>query len=106
MAWRERGLSSNIIAACRGSERRLARSCRRRLLAAQDPQQLRQRIEDVVHHALLERDDGIVGDRDPLRADLGAALGDVAKTDSLLPEVAGARSEERRVGKECRSRWS
>ena len=22
------------------------------------------------------------------------------------PEVAGARSEERRVGKECRSRWS
>ena len=25
---------------------------------------------------------------------------------SLMEEVAGVRSEERRVGKECRSRWS
>src|SRR2546427_12002175 len=33
----------------------------------------------------------------------------VQKTDSLgslLPAIYAARSEERRVGKECRSRWS
>ena len=28
------------------------------------------------------------------------------KGDSMLPLVSGTRSEERRVGKECRSRWS
>ena len=36
-----------------------------------------QRIVELVHHALLERDDGVVGDGDPIGTDLGAALGDV-----------------------------
>ncbi len=34
-----------------------------------------------VDDALLERDDGVVGDLDVLRADLGAAFGDVAEAD-------------------------
>ena len=29
-----------------------------------------------------------------------------AMTDALAEHFAGMRSEERRVGKECRSRWS
>ena len=28
------------------------------------------------------------------------------RVDGMLQEVTGIRSEERRVGKECRSRWS
>src|SRR5436190_582548 len=40
--------------------------------------QLQHRVVKLVHHALLERDDGIVRDRDVLGADLRAALGDVA----------------------------
>ena len=36
------------------------------------------------HHALLERDDRIVGDVDVFGADLGAALGDVAEPQALL----------------------
>src|SRR5690242_7306850 len=44
-------------------------------------------VVEVVHHALLERDDRVVGDVDRLGADLGAALGDVAVADArLLPE--------------------
>ena len=31
---------------------------------------------------------------------------DVALLDVNLPDGSGLRSEERRVGKECRSRWS
>src|SRR6266511_2091934 len=41
-------------------------------------------IVGLGHHPLLERDDGIVGDMDVLRADLGAALRDIAKADSGL----------------------
>src|SRR5256886_7383619 len=36
---------------------------------------------------------------------LRARLGDVVTTQTDLPNTVG-RSEERRVGKECRSRWS
>src|SRR6266508_282351 len=41
-------------------------------------------IVGLGHHPLLERDDGIVGDMDVLRSDLGAALRDIAKADSGL----------------------
>src|SRR5262249_48986060 len=41
-----------------------------------------QRVVELIHHALLERDDGIVGDLDLFRTDLSAALGDIAVTDS------------------------
>src|SRR3984893_5268668 len=38
----------------------------------------------AVGHALLQRDDAVVGDVDVLRADLGAALGDVAEPDARV----------------------
>src|SRR2546430_11127666 len=39
--------------------------------------------------------------------DLGSRTGDAVTTKILLSQAAdGVRSEERRVGKECRSRWS
>src|SRR5579859_958253 len=41
-------------------------------------------VEVDIVHALLERDDGIVGDLDVLGAHLRAALGDVAVTDARL----------------------
>ncbi|MDX1401652.1 MAG: hypothetical protein R3245_07010, partial [Kiloniellales bacterium] len=53
------------------------------LLAADDPQQLRNRVVRTVHDPFLQRDDGVVGDRDGLGAHLGAALGDVAEADPL-----------------------
>ncbi len=37
----------------------------------------------VLGHALFQRDDRVVRDRDALGADLGAALGDVAVADAL-----------------------
>ena len=47
-----------------------------------------ERIVELVHDSLLERDDRVVRDGDVLRADLGAALGDVAQADAvLLPQV-------------------
>src|SRR3712207_8667979 len=46
------------------------------------------------------------GDRGAGRhAELGEHAGEVA-LDGLLGEIQLGRSEERRVGKECRSRWS
>src|SRR2546425_13196488 len=36
----------------------------------------------------------------------GCGLGDLGAATRLPPDVAEQRSEERRVGKECRSRWS
>src|SRR5678815_448324 len=42
-----------------------------------------ERIVKLVHDALLERNDGVVRDRDVLGTDLRAALGDVAVTDAL-----------------------
>src|SRR3712207_7871572 len=44
----------------------------------------------------------------PTRAEALVARGDLNWVMANLPEVPGAatRSEERRVGKECRSRWS
>src|SRR2546422_6931644 len=37
---------------------------------------------------------------------LGGVLGSVGHARPVLADVAVGRSEERRVGKECRSRWS
>src|SRR5215831_10999281 len=53
-----------------------------------------QRIVLAAHHALLHRDQRVVGDLDVLRADLGAALGDVAVAEAEvvlgdLPAVRG-----------------
>src|SRR5262249_45342350 len=52
------------------------------------------RIVEVVHHAFLQRDDGVVGDVDRLGTDLRAALGDVAVPDpGRLLEVTRARRD-------------
>src|SRR5437867_1686493 len=52
------------------------------------------RVVEVVHHAFLQRDDGVVGDVDRLGTDLGAALGDVAVSDpGRLLEVRRARDD-------------
>src|SRR4029077_12132893 len=42
------------------------------------------RIEEAVDDALLERDDGVVGNRDVFRTNFRTALGDVAETDAEL----------------------
>src|SRR3984893_16239713 len=73
-ASRERGLSSKPLTGASLPERR------------EEPLE---RIEELVDHPLLERDDRVVGDRDALRADLGAALGDVAIADTLLAAQVG-----------------
>src|SRR5271170_5503920 len=58
---------------------------RRAAALLEDPaEQAHHRIVVGVGDALLERDDGVVGDLDVLRADLGAALGDVAEADAAL----------------------
>src|SRR5690349_19614962 len=77
--------------------------------AATDPAGAR----DVALHAGLERaeDAGGVVQRDPLTARSGVSRRifpvelRVDVVDALR-ERRGARSEERRVGKECRSRWA
>src|SRR5439155_10556966 len=47
--------------------------------------------------------DRMVGQR--LRALLAQAFGDVLFAATLLDSTTASRSEERRVGKECRFRW-
>src|SRR5690349_6104235 len=60
-------------------------------------------IEVAINDALLERDDGIVGNGDAFGADFGAALGDVAIADTvLLAEVGEAVIGVERVHFECR----
>ena len=43
--------------------------------------QPRQRIIELIDYALLQRNNGIVGDGDAFRANFGAAFGDVAVAD-------------------------
>src|SRR5215208_1729120 len=43
---------------------------------------------------------------DPLKAMQRLARWTLLREDLPAPTVVGTRSEERRVGKECRSRWS
>jgi len=65
----------------------------------------------------LARFDGIERERETVRRELGLEPGDVALVNvgnlipykghaELIEAFADLRSEERRVGKECRSRWS
>src|SRR5688500_17504509 len=88
--WPARG--SVVQTRAPGRRRRNDHACRspmpasfrsRRLLSPEEPDQLRQRIIELVDHPLLEGDDRVVGDRDVFRADLRAALGDVAVPDRL-----------------------
>src|SRR5690242_8888746 len=51
--------------------------------SAKYSQQLRHGIVQLVDDALLERDDGVVGDRDAFRADLRAAFRDIAVADAV-----------------------
>jgi hypothetical protein len=61
------------------------------LLAAELPEQHGQRIVKLIHDALFERDDSVVGDANVLGTDLGATFGDVAETQAqLILEYAGA----------------
>src|SRR5207237_8749131 len=53
-------------------------------LSAHATERPRDRVVMSAHPALLERDDRVVRDVDVLRADLGAALGDVAEADAVL----------------------
>src|SRR5438034_83082 len=79
----------------------------RRRAAPRDPApHAPHRVVEVVHHALLQRDDGVVRDVDRLGADLGAALGDVAVADAgLLLQVAAARGGVERVHLEARDAY-
>src|SRR5260370_7447545 len=54
------------------------------LLAADLAEEHGQRIVEFVHHALFERNDGVVRDSNLLGADLVAAFCDVAKAQSEL----------------------
>src|SRR5439155_1485707 len=56
----------------------------RRGLAAHSAQRPTDRVVRARHHALLERDDRVVGDVDVLRAHVRAALGDVAVAEPVL----------------------
>src|SRR3954469_20510291 len=53
------------------------------LASAEHPQQLRDRIVQLIDDALFERNDSVVGNSDPFRAHLRAALGDVAVADPV-----------------------
>src|SRR5690606_12334236 len=52
-----------------------------------------------------EVDDVLVGCANPM-AEQGLQIGRSISLTALGEKVPGVRSEERRVGKECRSRWS
>src|SRR5690242_18031498 len=66
--------------------------------------QLPDRIVELVHHALLERYDGVVRDRDPLGTHLGTTLRDVAVADALrLLELRDAVGDVERVHLQCRN---
>src|SRR5260370_21727519 len=63
-----------------------------------------QRIVKLVHYALFERNDGIVGDANLLGADLRATFGDVAETETkLILEKAGAVAAVERMHFEARN---
>src|SRR5258706_7907560 len=78
---RSLGIASRRL---RREHRQLDPRLRRRIAAAEPPPGPLERILELVRDALLERDDRVVGDLDVLRADLGAALRDVA-----VPDPAG-----------------
>src|SRR5713226_6223539 len=60
--------------------------------------QHKQRIVKLIHHSLLQRNDGVVGDMNFFRANFRTALGDVAKPDAeLLLQQAGTRNTVERM---------
>src|SRR5207245_11746743 len=60
-------------------------------------------VVELVDDTFLQRDDGVVGDVDRLRADLRAALGDIAEPDArLLLQVRTTRFDVERVHLEPR----
>ena len=62
---------------------------RRMELQSEDAEQPLQGIEVTVHHALFERNDRVLGNRNRLRTHLPATSGDVAVTDVVLvPQIA------------------
>ena len=73
-------------------------------MAGNDWNNLGREVKDIVQHAID------TGDFGALNRDLGVtlenALGNVAQSLKNAGRRGMGRSEERRVGKECRSRWS
>src|SRR6266576_2843883 len=68
-----------------------------------------ERVIEFIHDALFERDNGIVRDANLFRADLGAALCDVAQADAqFLAEQPSARRAQKsaapRTLPSCRAR--
>src|SRR5262245_60360219 len=51
---------------------------------SENVEQLLNRVEEAIHYPLLERDDGVLGNRDELGANLTAARSDVAVPDIVL----------------------
>src|SRR5215813_12547565 len=51
---------------------------------SENAKQFPQRIEEAVDNPFLERDDGVVGDRNTFRTDLRATLCDIAQSDTEL----------------------
>src|SRR3569833_2405152 len=54
-----------------------------RFATREDLHELADRIEELVHNALLQRNDRVIRDRNVLRTHLRASLGDVAVADSV-----------------------
>src|SRR5690606_23762621 len=54
------------------------------LLCPEYAEEAGDRVEELIDDAFLQRDDRIIGDRDVLGADLGAAFGDVAEADAVF----------------------
>src|SRR3989442_5654282 len=71
-------------------------------------------ISETVHTSAgvngLRRQLGVIGRSRGFRllffASMGSTLGTLVATLALVVDIKNRRSEERRVGKECRSRWS
>src|SRR5687768_1468404 len=75
-----------------------SRAVRGRLFSGEDLEEFRYRVVVLIDHALLERNDGVVSDVDVLRADLRAALGDVAVAQAaFVLEVGKARRRVQRM---------
>src|SRR5438105_3872031 len=49
----------------------------------EQPEQAGERIKKLIHYALFQRNDSIIGNRDAFRTNFGAAFGDVAVTDAM-----------------------
>src|SRR6476620_890233 len=65
---------------------------------AKQSQEEPQRVVKLINDPLLERNDCVVRNCNVFRTDLGAALGDIAKTDTAgLPEFRSAILDVQRV---------